>query len=66
MIWDFWLYFRSEGCHPTDFFALKNPLSWLGLNLQTLGPMASTINTRPLLFYFTVTGVVTQEDFIAF
>jgi hypothetical protein len=27
---------------------LKNPLTWLGLNLPTLGPMASTLTIIPV------------------
>jgi hypothetical protein len=29
------------------FIALKNPLPWPGLNLQPLGPVASTLTTTP-------------------
>jgi hypothetical protein len=31
------------------FITLENPLSWLDLNLQTLGPMPSTLTITPLM-----------------
>jgi hypothetical protein len=38
--------------HPKEgmlqvFITLKNPLPWLGSNLQPLGPVASTLTTTP-------------------
>jgi hypothetical protein len=39
MIWDWKLYFPSEGSHATEF---------PGLNPRILGPMASMLTTRPL------------------
>jgi hypothetical protein len=42
-------FFPSEGSHATDLYPLLKKIhrSRPGLNLRTLGPMASTITTRP-------------------
>jgi hypothetical protein len=50
MTWGLQLYFPSEGMLQI-FIALKNPLPWPGLNLKTLGPMASTLTITPLRQY---------------
>ena len=41
------LYFRSEGSHTQDFYALKNPSTLAGLNPRTSDPVASMITTGP-------------------
>jgi hypothetical protein len=45
--WDRRLYFPSEGRRATDFITLKIHRPRPGLNPRTLGPVASTLTTRP-------------------
>jgi hypothetical protein len=45
--WDRRLYFPSEGRRAADFITLKIHRPRPGLNPRTLGPVASTLNTRP-------------------
>jgi hypothetical protein len=47
MTWDRQLYFPSEGRRAADFITLKIQRPRPGLNPRTLGPMASTLTTRP-------------------
>jgi hypothetical protein len=42
MTWDLWLYSPSVGRHAADFYS-----PGLGLNLQTLGPVASMLTITP-------------------
>jgi hypothetical protein len=38
---------HPRGRSAVDFYRLKNPSPWLGLNPQPLGPVASTLTTTP-------------------
>jgi hypothetical protein len=47
--WDRRLYFPSEGRRAADFITLKIHRPRPGLNPRTLGPVASTLTTRPVV-----------------
>jgi hypothetical protein len=63
--WDRQLYFPSKGKHAMDFITLKIHRPRPGLNPRTLGPVASTLTTRPPRATYTYTLGINMKGVVS-